>query len=677
MMDTANEDDIRDVERNIVKRSNFPGDCALDEKRTSPAPERKPCNKMLFLRHFIFTIFTVSLVAVTLVSGLSPIRVPRSPTLEDQKKFQEIIASTGGEPSSLHDSMRKHLSNYKIDAYNEAKVVVADEEEQNEESASSLVNFLKRQETSNTNGTTVAPPGGLTTETTQTTATATTTETTSITSSTITTETQPPPNPTTSSSTTQPTTAPTTAPSASPTTSPSTTPPSPTTNPPPVETSKDIPPSATTKDSSVPTPSEAPTKGMYTETRWVIARSIFGPTSSFLPFPTLAPYANSTCFDSATSEYTSLFRGAYVSGARVSHSTELLSLCVVSSLPIAFPVDISSRSSDFSQSPFIASPNPASVNSEVTISKPLSTSITSSGSLGSGTSYAKTSSAMSHRLVSTKISSIASAPMNSLAISQPINSSNSSFGASKSNTFPTTAHIPSPVCSSGSDSVASGRMVSSTLSPASSSGPSDTRSDFVNPTCTILPSLKTTSLGVFVTSVPTTAANATFPSYISGPPAPVVTQEPITASSSELLSNTSFSSGPNINITVDGSSALNPAGSPVIYNSTFTVSSQRESNIITAPTITTSPPPSSTEIPQSLTSIAIFTTTSANGDIATITRTTIVQAGAADKTVAGGASKTKSGSIGLQTNDATRGPGGTGVIMAFILAIGGYLTLSL
>jgi len=673
MMDSANEEDIRDIERDLVKRTHFSDDFTPEGKGTSPARERKPAPKMLLLRHFVLTVLTISIIAVTLVSGLSPIRVPRSPTVEDQKKFLEIIDSTGAEPSSLHDSLRKHLGNYKVDAYNEAKLALASEAEQNGDTASNLVNLLKRQETGTTNGTVDTPPG-VTTETTQTTQTATTLETTSITSSFITTETQPPVDPTTSPSATQQTT-PSTTPSITPGASPSTTTSGPTsTNSPTVKTSDGVPPSPTTSSSVAPTDGN-PTKGMYTRTHWVTVRSFFGPTSLHPVSPILAPYANSTCLNSPTANYTSPFWGAHVTDSGILNSTVLLSLCSDARPPIAFPVDASSRSLDFSRSPSAVSTTVASANSRSPNSNPLSIPVASSSRSNFGASGPKASIAMSQLSMPARTTSTALSSILSSAISLSINPVNASLGALEANPPPMISYTLSPANIGSDDSL---WEFSSMLSLPSSSKASDSRHFSEVSASTSLTSSNSTSLEVFVTTGPVMAANATLSSYISSHQAPVVTQEAVTMSRPDSFNNTSLSGGPNLNTSVGGSSFVNPAGSSVVSNPKATISSQIKSNNITAPSITSPPNKSSSaKTRQSVTSLEIFTTTSSNGKIATITRTTVVQADQADATSAGGGSKTSSASIGLQTNAATRTTGGMGVIMACMLTVGGYLTMSL
>ena len=604
MMDSANKDNIRDLERD---------EFTTDTKQTPFTPQRKTAPKMLFIRHYMFAIITVFLVAVTLVSGLSPVRVPRSPTLADQKKLQEIVDSSGAELFSLHDSLRKHLSSYKVDAYNEAKIAVAGDQEQNGESESSLVNLLKRQEASTTNGTVITPPG-VTTETTATTATSTTTETASVTSSTVTTEVQPPIRPTTSPSTTQPTTSPTTTSTNPPSEPPSTSPPTPPSGPSTSDTptsSSEVPPSPTTDDSPMSKTDGNPTKGTYTETHLMTIRSDFRVKSLLSPYPALAPYLNSTCMDSTTSNNSSPIRGAYVKGSESLRSRMLVSICMNASPRTTLPVDASSGSSNLYISPITVSRDAASAVSKTTNSQLPSIYMSRLASLASGASKFNVSSTM-------------------------LGPTFSNFGAS------------------------------------------DSRSVITNSTCGALRSSNSMNPKAVAMSVPTVVANAFIPYCIPGPAAPVETQKPRIQSSLVYVDNMSLSSSSNLLATVGGSSFSKfSGGSPFISNFTNTISSQIESNSFTDPSVTTPPTTLKSEPEQSVTSLDILTTTSANGDVATITRTTVVQAGQADKTAAGDASKTKSGALGLQTNEATRKTRGMSIVTAFILTIGGYLTTSL
>lgn len=184
-----------------------------------------------------------------------------------------------------------------------------------------------------------------------------------------------------------------------------------------------------------------------------------------------------------------------------------------------------------------------------------------------------------------------------------------------------------------------------------------------------------TSLEVVVTSVPM-GSNATSRSSISSLPAPVVTQEPVAMSNSTSLRDSSPTNSPNLNATAGGPS-LNLSSSPVASIPTATISSQIYSNHLTAPSTTTPPQSSSSEESRdSISSIEIFTSTNGNGDVAIITRTTVVPAGQADQTAAGSASKTNSAALGLQSNEAVM-RSGIDVTFALILAVGGYMIMSL
>ena len=82
-------------------------------------------------------------------------KLPRSPTAEDQKKFQEILDTV--EPASLHEVLLEHVNKYKHGVYPGDKTAMQAVHKQNAEVASSLVSLVRRQESA-TNGTTTPPP---------------------------------------------------------------------------------------------------------------------------------------------------------------------------------------------------------------------------------------------------------------------------------------------------------------------------------------------------------------------------------------------------------------------------------------------------------------------------------------------------------------------------------------
>jgi len=96
--------------------------------------------KMPALRHQLYTILVLSLLTVALASAN---RVPRSPTVHDQKKFQDILNSV--EPSSLHEILHEHVGIYKDGVYQNDKTAVAAVHELNTEVGGGLLALAKRQ----------------------------------------------------------------------------------------------------------------------------------------------------------------------------------------------------------------------------------------------------------------------------------------------------------------------------------------------------------------------------------------------------------------------------------------------------------------------------------------------------------------------------------------------------
>lgn len=178
MMNSANGERIIDVERKLI---------GTDYPSTKSSTAEETPRKMYLRRHLLcFLAISVFFVGIcsTLHAGnalLPSIRAPKTPTVRDQQRFQELLKSV--DSSSLHEVLHEKLDKYKHGVFREDKAAIAVVHQQAPDAATSLIELAKRQ--APTNGSTSAPP---VTSTVATTTEATSTLTTPITSSIITTE---------------------------------------------------------------------------------------------------------------------------------------------------------------------------------------------------------------------------------------------------------------------------------------------------------------------------------------------------------------------------------------------------------------------------------------------------------------------------------------------------------